>query len=186
MANLTLQATTPLKGYDQRFGGTTLSEVTDMAIYSIALALQADAALSSIQQQLGTAWPATGHSTLNTEATYRLLGLQSDQVFVLVTGDAAAANLPALDDSAYITDQSDSWAALRVSGPMSKKALERICPIDLHPTVFAKGFVTRTSMEHLAVIVLCEADDEYLLLSPSSSAQSFLHAVETSLRFVYT
>jgi sarcosine oxidase subunit gamma len=37
-------------------------------------------------------------------------------------------------------------------------------------------------MEHLGVLILRSGDDEYLLLSASSSARSFLHAVETSLR----
>lgn len=179
MANLTLERTTPLKGYQQRFGDTLLNEVVDLSIYSIGLALQPGAALASIEKNLGTAWPVTGKSTSNADSTYQLLGLQLDQVFVLASGDSA---LPELDASAYITDQSDSWVGLRLQGAKSHESLERICPIDLHPGVFASGSVTRTTMEHLAVIVLCESQDSYLLLSPTSSAQSFLHAVETSVR----
>lgn len=185
MANLTLQATSPLNEYHQQFGDTTLSEVVELSIYSIGLAIQPDAALTSINNELGIPWPDTGRYTVNDSAKYRLLGLQADQAFLLVAADASEDARPNLDASAYITDQSDSWAALRLSGPMSRRALERICPVDLHPSVFKQDCVTRTSMEHLAVIILCEADDQYLLLSPTSSAESFLHAVETSIKNVY-
>jgi sarcosine oxidase subunit gamma len=73
---------------------------------------------------------------------------------------------------------------LRVSGPKSRIALERICPLDLHPSTFPQGRVARTLMEHLGVIILHEGPDTYLLLSARSSAGSFLHAVETSVRNV--
>lgn len=181
MAKLTLEGTTPLKGYNQRFGDTALTEAVDLSIYSIGLALQPDAALASIQHNLGATWPVTGQSTTSTDNSYHLLGLQSDQVFALSARDTT---LPELDESVYITDQSDSWVGLRIQGENSLASLERICPIDLHPQVFTVGCVTRTTMEHLAVIIICETQDSYLLLSPTSSAQSFLHAVETSIRNV--
>lgn len=192
MANMTLQAQTPLASYDQQFGKTRLSEHSGVSIHSIALALSPDNALASITSTLGAAWPDVGYSTSNANHTHRLLGLQKDQVFVLSNfsdvnsgehfSKDASTPLPALHDDAYVTDQSDSWAGLVIEGPSALSALERICPIDLHPDVFKVGQVTRTSMEHLAVIILRESDERYLLLSPSSSAYSFLHAVETSLQ----
>jgi sarcosine oxidase subunit gamma len=60
--------------------------------------------------------------------------------------------------------------------------LERICPIDLHPQAFAVGAVARTLMDHLNVIILREGGDTFLLMSARSSARSFWHAVETSIR----
>jgi len=188
VANNTLQAQTPLRGYNNRFGKTALFELTETAIYSIGLALSTGPALKSIKQNLGVPWPETGSSTASTDNVYRLLGLQSDQVFVLMNAsnklDGQTANLPDLDSTAYVTDQSDSWAGLYIDGQSAVLALERICPIDLHTTAFGIGQVTRTSMEHLAVIILRENEHRFLLLSPTSSAWSFLHAVETSLHNV--
>ena len=185
MANITLEAQTPLRGFSEKFGNTNLSENLDTSIFSIGLALDTSKALESISSVLGATWPNTGSSTLNENGTVRLLGLQADQIFVLMqaapSADGQAAPLPALDESAYVTDQSDSWASLRIDGPNARRALERICPIDLHPSMFSVGAVTRTSMEHLAVIILREDEDSYVLLSPASSALSFLHAIETSL-----
>jgi len=185
VASSSLQAESPLKGYDKRFADTSRSEPTALSIYSISLALQANVAMASIEKSLGAQWPQTGQSTLSGNGTYRLLGLQSDQVFALVASETPHVGLPELKADAYITDQSDSWAGLELNGPMARRALERVCPIDLHPSVFPADQVTRTSMEHLAVIILCKAENSYLLLSPTSSAQSFLHAIETSLHNVH-
>ena len=51
----------------------------------------------------------------------------------------------------------------------------------LYPDAFVEGAAARTVMEHLGVLILRTGPDAYLLLSASSSAGSFLHAVETSL-----
>jgi len=188
VAEYTLHAQSPLRGFNRRFGNTHLRELVDTAIYSISLALVAEPALRSIKSNLGAQWPSTGNSTISTDGKFRLLGLQSDQVFVLMSEpsaqDGQAAKLPNLDNTAYITDQSDSWAGMSIEGESATLALERICPIDLHPSTFGVGQVTRTTMEHLAVIILREADNRYLLMSPSSSASSFQHALETSLHNV--
>ena len=83
-----------------------------------------------------------------------------------------------------MTLQSDNWVGVRISGTRSRDALERICPLDLHPDVFGIDQVARTVMEHLGVIILREDKDSFLMLSASSSAKSFLHAIETSIHNV--
>ena len=42
----------------------------------------------------------------------------------------------------------------------------------------------RTVMEHMGAMIVHLSGDRFLLLSASSSAQSFLHAVELSYRYV--
>ncbi|MYA88775.1 MAG: sarcosine oxidase subunit gamma, partial [Boseongicola sp. SB0662_bin_57] len=41
-----------------------------------------------------------------------------------------------------------------------------------------------TVMEHMGAMAIRTGDDAFLLLSAGSSAESFLHAVETSYRYV--
>ena len=76
------------------------------------------------------------------------------------------------------------WVALDISGPKARDALERICPIDLHDDAFAIMDLARTTMEHLGVIILRTDEERWRLLSASSSARSFLHALETSVKNV--
>jgi len=184
VSDFTLTPRAPLGGYARPFDGTTLSEVTGLALVSVATPLGGDARLhEALSNAYGASYPAPGTSSLSADGTVRFLGLQRDQVFTLFPhdGDDAAESVAArLGDAAYFTDQSDGWAMLRLSGEQSHAALERICMLDLAPDRFVVGAVARTLMEHLGVILLREDTDTFLLMSARSSARSFLHAVETS------
>jgi sarcosine oxidase subunit gamma len=182
---LKLSAVTPLGGLRRDLAGTSLAEVSGKALVSIAIPLGGEAAMAkAISGAYGVVPPAVGRSAGSKDGAARFLGLQSDQFFLLFdySGDRAVEVVSEkLGEAGYYTDQSDSWAMLRLAGPRSLTALERICPLDLDVTAFPPGAVGRTVMEHLGAIVLREAEDAFLLLSARSSARSFLHAVETSL-----
>jgi sarcosine oxidase subunit gamma len=188
VSEFTLAARSPLGGVELEFDGVALREVTGMAIISIATPLGNDEALAkAVRSAYGIACPAVGHSVASKAGKARILGLAQDQMF-LIFDDPGGDPLPAVSDKfadkAYLTDQSDSWAMIRITGPKARTALERICPLDLHPSAFPEGRVARTVMEHLGVIILHEAPDTFLLMSARSYAGSFLHAVETSVRNV--
>lgn len=179
-----LEATSALGGYDQTFGSVQITEVTGKSLVSVATPLDGAAALAgALQAAHGAEVPAAGRVTQADGALF--LGLAQDQFFVLTDdlGDWPEKRVgAALNGTGYVTDQSDSWVILRVSGADVREALARICPIDLHPDVFGQGQMARTSMEHLGTIIIAEGHDSYLLMSARSSASSFLHAVELSAR----
>lgn len=184
MSDTGLQPVSPLGGYAETLGDVSLSEVTGLGVVAVAPS-QGDepALLSALDTGFGLIWPETGHSTTSGDA--RLLGMARDQAFLVFPHDGPGA-LDAVRDKlgepGWLTDQSDSWAMLRIEGAGVRAALERISMLDLHPDAFAVGMVQRTTMEHLAVIILREEEDTFLLMSPTSSAESFLDAVTTSAR----
>jgi heterotetrameric sarcosine oxidase gamma subunit len=183
--DLKLSAVTPLGDLRRDFAGTSLAEVSGKALVSIAIPCGGEVAMAkAVSGAYGIKPPAIGSSAESRDGAARFLGLQSDQFFLLFdhSGDRAVEVVSGkLGDAGYYTDQSDSWAMLRLAGPQSLAALERICPLDLDVTAFPPGAVGRTAMEHLGAIILREPEDTFLLLSARSSARSFLHAVETSL-----
>jgi len=185
---LNLTASSPLGGLEMQYAGVLLSEITDLALVSIAIPLGGRAALErEMAVRFNVGLPACGQSTVTTDGMYQFLGMQIDQLFALFEyscNDAVSIISNELGKTAYYTDQTDSWAMLRIAGPMTRMALERICPLDLHPDRFSQGSVARTTMEHLAVIILRTDQDSFTLMSPRSSASSFLHAVETSIENV--
>ncbi len=186
MAEFALTACTPLGGYAETFGGVSLAEEAGLALVSAAVPLGGDDAFAAaLASGLGAARPATGASAPGERYGARLLGMQPDQLFILFEApdpDRAAETVAeALGPAAYVTDQSDSWATLRIWGTGARAALERICMLDLDDAAFPEGRVARTVMEHLAVIVLRDGPNSFLLMSPRSSARSFLHAVEVSI-----
>lgn len=188
MSEYTLIARPLLGGYQKSFDGAELEELTDLAIVSIATPRGGEEALANaLKDVYGSDLPKPGQANLSHDGTTRFLGMGNDQIFALFSHSAPdAADIVAnkLKDSGYVTLQSDNWVALRLSGTRSRDALERICPIDLAPESFPVGSCARTVMEHLGTVIYPEQEETFVLLSASSSAESFLHAVETSIENV--
>jgi heterotetrameric sarcosine oxidase gamma subunit len=77
-------------------------------------------------------------------------------------GNAFAASLEeALGYSASITDQSDGYAVLLMTGPKVRDVLARLLPLDLHPRSFKQDDVASTVAAHMGVILwrLADASD---------------------------
>lgn len=188
MSDFSLTAAPPLADFDRRFGDTVLKAPKDLAIVSIALPLGGEAAAKkAIKGAYGVALPDIGQSAVAQDDAAAIMRLGSDQAFVLFpcpTPDAEPRVAALLKGAAYTTDQTDAWCALELSGPLARAALERICMVDLHPDAFAVNSVARTVMEHLGAIIARTGAQTYMLLSASSSAKSFAHAVEVSLENV--
>ncbi len=188
MVDLNLKAEPFLGHYSKGFKGVDLREIDDNSLVSLALPLGEESkAIKAIEAAFGIPVPDVGHSALAKNGAMRLLRLGRDQLFVvfLYEGmDSEPYIADKLAGAVYSTDQSHVWVTLEISGPSARAALERICPIDLNPDAFAIHQLARTNMEHLGTIIIRTAPDTYLLMSASSSAGSFLHAVETSIENV--
>ena len=184
MASYSLSAVSPAGGLHLQQDQIEITEVRDRAVVSLAVPNGRQSQLEDrIESRFGVALPQTGKSTQSQRDNARLLGLARDQFFVKFDegpDDPAAHIKELVGESGYVVDQSDSWVMLSVQGANSRSMLERLCPLNLSPAVFAVGDVARTVMEHHAAIILREGDDRYLLMSPRSSAESFVHAVTTS------
>lgn len=183
--DMVLTTKTALGGYSKKHKFVTLNEVTGKALVSIAGPLKNDAKISkALLKIFGLKLPNVGSSATSSDGKTTLLGLQSDQVFMLFNyvGDNAVTLVATkLGNAGYYTDQSDSWAMIEISGVGALSALERICMIDLHKKTFPVGSVARTTMEHLGTIIFKQGEDKYMVMGARSSANSLLHALEVSI-----
>lgn len=67
-------------------------------------------------------------------------------------GFAFARSLRSLfGDSASVSDQSDAYAILRLTGPQVRAALAKLIPIDIHPRAFQVSDVTQTICGYVGV-----------------------------------
>ena len=187
MADFTLTAEPFLGRFEQHYDDVTLREIYDVAVVSAAIPLRKlTAAKKAVSAAFGVDLPEVGMSALSQDSDMRILRLGTDQAFVVFpraqhdTGaEPHVADL--LGGVFYTTDQSDVWVTLEISGTGARRALERICPLNIAPAAFGIGATARTSMEHLGTIIIRNGEDSFLLMSASSSAHSFLHAIETSI-----
>jgi len=180
-----LSPNSPLNGYDQTIGDMRLREVTDLDIVALAIPIKGTAKLKrAINNGFGMKMPTPTLSVVNNTA--RLMITQPDQLFALQPRSPHAENAIAkvIGDTAYITDQTDAWVVLELDGPSSRSALERVCQLDLDDNQFTINQMARTTMEHMVSTIVRTGEDQFLLMSPSSSARSFLHAIELSAKHV--
>ena len=185
MAETALTAVPPLGGYDEDFGAVRLAERADLALVSVAVPLGDTGQLA---KALKSGWklgmPEPRMSVVS--GGMRAIRTAPDQIFLVfphATPDAETVVQAKLKGAGYTTDQTDNWVVLDISGPGTLAALERLCPLDLDSNAFPIGASARTVMEHMGAMILRMAADRFLLLSASSSARSFLHAVKTSIRY---
>jgi heterotetrameric sarcosine oxidase gamma subunit len=187
VSNYSLTAESALAEFSHGFDGVKLREITERSVVSMAIPKESEQALrAQIKASLGVLIPEIGQFSVSEIESTQLLRLQDDMCFVLFdySGDRAVPEFEQKVSDAYLSDQSDSWVMLRLSGEKAREALARICSIDLHPAVFKPGSVTRTSMEHMGVIIVCEAENQYTLMALRSYADSFLHAIRVSIENV--
>ncbi len=174
----------PLGGVEIELDGFNITEVTDKSLVMVALPREKFKDVESlIDKSCGLKLPEMECSTESKDSSITLWRLQKNQVLAYFTyeGNDAESHLSSrLSAPAYYTDQSDTWAMIRVSGNRSREVLERICPIDLSPKVFSVGSVSRTVMEHIGTIIFRDGDDSYVLLTMRSFGRSMLHAIEVS------
>ena len=97
----------------------------------------------------------------------------------------AASLREALRDVASVSDQSDGYAVLRLTGQKVHEALAKLLPIDLHPRVFRPGDVATTIAAHMGV-TFWRLDDGadgapvFEIVAFRSLAKSLWHAINES------
>ena len=199
-----LTAQSPLDGYNMIVDGTSLIEVTGLSMVSVAPLAGSQAAFQTAIAKLFKTDKSDSPKPSATMALDQsgkqlciLMPSAQNQWFLCFDDDGTnpidtAKTLigKRLSKQMAMTDQSDSWVILALSGPQSRQTLARICPIDCGVSAMPIGTTARTSMEHLGAIITRRPDEGdhqpcFWLLSARSSAASFLHAITGSPPFRY-
>lgn len=172
-----LIAKTPLDGMAPlTIGACTVSEVDLGALTSIAPFADASIA-DAFKAAHGMAWPAANRATGKEGA--RAIWFGRDMV--LLAGPEPDAGLA---KHAALTDQSDAWAAVTLSGAQAQAVLARLVPLDLSAETFKRGHTARTQIQHMTGSVTRVGTDTYLLMVFRSMAGTLLHDLERAMASV--
>ena len=145
--------------------GTVLAEGQGARITSVAPYPGRTPQVDAILAPLGLAFPAPGMQASN--GSTRLIWSGRDMAF-LIGADAP----PGLSDHAALTDQSDGWAILSLSGPAAADALMRPVPLDLRLAAFPVGRATRAPLNHMQAILSRPAPDAFEVMVFRSMART--------------
>jgi sarcosine oxidase subunit gamma len=89
----------------------------------------------------------------------------------LVEGSDPAAVAALLRGLAAVTDQSDGWAGMVLSGPAARAVLARLVPLDLDPAAFPEGAAARSMLRHVPLLLIA-AEARFRLIVPRSYART--------------
>ena len=132
--------------------------------------------LAKLLKPLGLGFPAAGACSARGDALLAWVG----------RGQAALIGVTApegLSAVAAVTDQSDGWVCLSLSGPQAGEALMRLVALDLRADRFAAGRVARAALNHMPLILI-KRGDGFLILTFRSMARTAWHELATVLGHV--
>ena len=167
-----LIALTPCAGLlPMTHGGVEVTEVRPERLMSVApYAGQSKATSAKLKEQVGEGLSAVmrraGAVTWFGHGTW------------LVAGDVA------LDGVAAVTDQSDAWAVVAISGAGAEDVLARLVPVDLRAGVFKKNHVAKTMLGHMAVTITRTDTATFEIMVMRAMARTLVHDLDIAMRGV--
>ncbi|MBN8632178.1 MAG: sarcosine oxidase subunit gamma [Rhodobacterales bacterium] len=170
-----LIAKSALEGQGLTLGTVTLTEVDTGPIFSIAVFPGGAKAVAKGLKTLGLAMPEPNAFAEKKGA--RIVWTGREQAFLMGVAP------PALEGAA-VTDQSDGWAALALSGAGAVDGLARLVPVDLRLAAFPVGRALRTQLNHMNVVILRTGDHVFEILVFRSMARTAWHELETTTHMV--
>ncbi len=142
-----------------------------------------DALNQRIRERFGTDLPQGPHRSAATGVVFLGTGPAAWLALTERDGhDFAARLMSELDGVASVSDQSDGYTMIRLSGANVRDALAKLIPIDVHPRAFQVGDVASTVASHIGVTVwrLPDGPDSAPLFEVilfRSLTRSFRHAL---------
>lgn len=166
-----------LSGRECRHGTCRLVETTPGPITLLALYPGARDAMSEcLMRTVGAKFPAPGR--VETGQGARLVWAGREQAFLI--GDHPDSSLSA---HGCVSDQTDGWAALVLTGTQAADVLARLTPLDLRPVSLGPGQTARSLLGHMIAHVTPVADG-FEILVWRSMARTAVHEIEAAMKGV--
>ncbi|MCR8826036.1 sarcosine oxidase subunit gamma [Pseudosulfitobacter koreensis] len=171
---LTLTATTPCYGLLPKSIGTCDLIETNLGRLTSIAPYKQSALSEALKDAHRLAFPAPNRMTGNDGA--RAIWFGRDMALLVgPTPDAALA------EHAALTDQTDAWACVTLSGEDAAAVLARLVPVDLSAAKFKRGHTARTQLGHLNASITRTEADSYLILVFRSMATTLVHDLVTAM-----
>lgn len=170
-----LIAKSALEGQSLTLGGVTLAEIDVGPITSIAVLAGGAKAVAKGLKTIGLGMPEPNRFAEKKGA--RIVWSGREQAFLI------GADCPPLEGAA-VTDQSDGWTVLGLSGAGAVDVLARLVPLDLRLTACPVGTALRTQVNHMNAVVLRTGDYGFEIMVFRSMARTAWHELETATHMV--
>ena len=184
MSDYKLQETFELQKFTKNISGLTISEIFDREIVNFSFHIKNEKIIkTNFKKLFNFEFPDFRISTFDKKNNCRFLRMSDEQIFLIFNNSFnsyLSKNLKEIEKYFYITEQTDAWTGIKISGENVRECLERICLIDIREECFPENSFSRTHIEHLGSIIINSGNNEFELFSAKSSSKSFLDSIITS------
>lgn len=175
-------------------GSSGAVSVNDLGfVDKINLRCKADNAFiqSALNRTVGVELPP--YNRFHTAGKRSCIWLGPDEWLILAENGDADDIMPELDTPkaghVAVTEVSDAFGAITMSGAHIRDVLAKNCGLDLHPSVFSKGMVAQTLLGHTSIILTCLEKDKMMIIGRTSFMPYIVTLLEDSALeygFIYT
>nr|WP_273544875.1 sarcosine oxidase subunit gamma family protein [Heliomarina baculiformis] len=132
---------------------------------------------ATLQKAHGLALPPVNRAEIDGETSVLWFGRGQ----FLLRGAAPDADLT---DLAAVTDQSDAWAVVRLSGAKAADVLARLVPVDMRLSAFPEKSTVRTDLMHMMASITRLGPDSFQIMVFRSMAQTLVHDLKGAMEAV--
>lgn len=159
-------------------GRVDLTEIEAGRLTSLAPFSGKDKALSEVLKAAhGVVLPKANRSSGKDGARAIWFGMSH----VLLVGPLADKTLT---EHAMMTDQSDAWTIVQLSGEGAVDVLARLVPVDLRAPVFKRGHTVRTDLMHMNASITCTGTNTFMIMVFRSMAGTLVDDLITAMEGV--
>lgn len=170
-----LIAKTALEGQSLTVGTSTLAEADVGRITSVAVFPGGAKAVAKGLKTLGLTMPEP--NSLVERKGARLVWTGREQAFLM------GVDCPELEGAA-VTDQTDGWTVLTLTGAGAVDVLARLVPMDLRLPAFPVGRAVRTQLNHMNVVILRLGQHAFEIMGFRSMARTAWHELEAAMQML--
>ena len=127
--------------------------------------------------QMGLEWP-TAHVMKRTGVAY---ALWFDHAHIALMGVEPSAKLL---QYAAVTDVSDGWCIVDISGPEVRDVLARVTPLDMRSKSFKTGMTQRSMLMHMQASISCLGKSHFRVMVFRSMALTVVHDLAVAMESV--
>ena len=158
--------------------GTVYVEEVETPLFLVApFGKNLKQAAAVLVNQMGLEWP-TAHVMKRTGVAY---ALWFDHAHIALMGVEPSARLLRY---AAVTDVSDGWFIVDISGPEVRDVLARVTPLDMRIKSFKTGMTQRSMLMHMQASISCLGKSHFRVMVFRSMALTVVHDLAVAMESV--
>ena len=158
--------------------GTVYAEEVETSLFLVApFDKKSRQAAAVLYAEMGMQWPET-HKLRRTGASY---AFWFDHAHIALMGIQPPVKIL---QYAAVTDISDGWCVVDISGPNVRDVLVRVTPLDMRVKSFKMGMTQRSMLMHMQASISCFGKSKFRLMVFRSMARTLVHDLVIAMESV--